>query len=248
MKKLRTLIAAALVAAPLAAAGQTLHLDQPDQFQYGDSSYSWNDPLAYNLPNEIFAVVGAGVALITRPAGYRRLALSFEAIGVVAARLKVGDYRARTFDATADIDTTPLVETMTITGGVAPHVFRAGDGPYKVSGTCPAGLSGTPLYFVEAVSSTAISFHLTKQQALAASTATRVDLGVAAVGTCTVGGMPAAPAASSTDGYESFGLMSPSQSTVGGSSNWPPVILWAPERLTISPMTAAKVITYWFLP
>jgi hypothetical protein len=92
-----------------------------------------------------------------------------------------------------------------------------------------------------------IAFHASWEDAVDGSTATRVDLGVAAVGTCTIGGVTAIPAAAVTDGYASFGLMAPSQSNAGGSPNWPPVVIWAPERLTVLGQ-AAKVVQYWFLP
>lgn len=232
---------------PLGVTAQTLHMDVIRQFDYGDISYSWSDPVAMNLPTELFAFEDGGTEMLRRPGGYRRVAISYEGIGTTPLRLKVGDHRTRTFDSTADIDTTPLVEEMTITAGVSPHEYESPDGPYKVSGTCPAGLSATTLYFVEVVDANTIAFHLSWAEAAAASTATRVDLGVAAVGTCTIGGIPAAPTADSTDGYESVAVHAPSQSTAGGSQNWPPVVLWMPRRLSIL-VTATEPVIYWFLP
>ncbi len=247
--KLRNLLLACLVLlVPFVAAGQTSSLGTAQQFEYGDINYSWNDPSTLNLPNEIYSIVASQTVMISRLVGATRLAISIDGVGTNSVRVKVGDYRARTFDATADIDTTPGVEEMTISGGVStPHEFLAADGPYKVSGTCPAGLSGTVLYFVEVVDVDTIAFHLTHAAATAAATSTRVDLGVAAVGTCTVGGAPAKAAANTADGSSSLGLMPNSQSTFGGSGSWPPMLFFAPARLTIATPTNT-VVNYWFLP
>jgi hypothetical protein len=238
------LIASLIIGAPsFAQVSGTQSLDSEFEIR-GLNNFSWHAAIS----KETNVVVGSTPTLITRPNDRSRL--SFLVLDTSGSngeiRLRLGDYRARDFDATADIDTTPLVETIDISGGVTPHEWVSGDGPYQIAGTCPAGLSAATNYYVEVVDADTIALHLTEAEALTALTATRVDLGVAAVGTCDLPDGPPAQTATTQDGYASLSMIA---LRIGGASSFAPITtISAPEQLTVEATLATTEIYYWWLP
>lgn len=197
--------------------------------------------LALELSKEINHVYGNSETLLTRPGEERWLVLAPETYS--SWRIRPGDYVAKSsnlHDKTGD----PAGDN--ILGFAAAHGFTTGDGPYKLTedNTLPSGLDTTTLYWVIVVTTTKIQLATSWQNALDGTVVDIVDDGTAPN---TIGGVPAAPAASVTDGYASLSLDSGSSAQPVGQP-CRAFVMSAPEKLTVVGAGAADILTYWWLP
>lgn len=194
---------------------------------------------AVELSKEINHLYGDSETLIERPGDERWLVLVPETFNYW--RLKPGDYVARTFqgDDAGGVEDDILV--------IAAHGYTTGDGPYKLTEgtTLPTGLDEVTKYWVRVIDATTIALHLS-QAAAEAGTGT-VDIETDGTADNVIGGVPAAPAASVTDGYgsllfESGGTGEP----LGNPTRM--FVMPAPEALTLVGENVAGILTYWWLP
>jgi hypothetical protein len=181
------------------------------------------------LTSSIGHIVGVTETVVTRPSGARYLTLHMQTEGTAgnSFRIRPGDYKARTFTATSGTDQLNMVA----------HGLSTGDGPYKVSttGTLPAPLTNATLYWIYKVDADNVKLALSEANAKTTPLPVVVDLTTNGSGTHTLGGMPAAPAATVTDDYGAFKLV------VGA-----PRTFLAPKSFTVVGTGATDVLSYWW--
>lgn len=159
--------------------------------------------------------------LLTRPRSATYLNLNCE---VGTFRLLPGNAIARTFTAAA----TDLVT-------IAAHPYLTGDGPFFLTnsgGALPTGLAAETPYWITKID--ANTFKLATSKANAENgTPVVVDITGAGTGTHTIGGVPAAPAATTLR----------SSVKIGAGER---LTFVAPELVTVKGSGATDLLTYWW--
>lgn len=173
------------------------------------------------MAKEIAHVFGATATLLSPNKG-----------GVLVLHCEAGSFRVRPGDYLPKVFTAD--NTTEIFSSVA-HGYVTGDGPFKVSnagGALPAGLANTTLYWVIKLTADTFSLALSWDAAMAGTVVAISDDGT---GTQTIGGVPATPGATVTDGYGTFKLSA-------GDFR----VFAAPKKLTVKGAGASDILTAWW--
>lgn len=197
---------------------------------------------ALELSKEIYYYRGSTLTVFARPAGMKWLVLVAQSIS--SWRMRPGDNRLRVInlhDATGNPDGECLF------GTAVPHGFTTGDGPYKFNetGTLPAEIDDTTLYWVIVITATRFQVALSWNDAQVGSYVVFTDDGVP------TNEFPAfslaAPVASVLDGY---GALLMEAGGVSAPLGYPSClfVMPAPEELTIQGSGGGASLAYWWLP
>lgn len=179
------------------------------------------------------AIVGSTIRNITRPADKRFLAFQVLSDGF---NFKTGLHPNRIFfDADVNIST----DEVTMAG----HFFTSGVGPWQLttSGTLPAGLNLLTDYFIGAVTTGIVSFHLTHNDAV--KDKNRVDITAASGGGVhTLGGLKSTnPSATNEDGQER-------QFYSAANTNGNVQVVAVGNSFSIAGDQGTSNMVYWWLP
>ena len=156
-------------------------------------------------------------------------------------RMRVGDYRPRTF---VDGDVSVGADTLTLTGETAfSTAASVALDPYKLTnagGALPAGLDAATVYFLRVLSTgpDVVALYLTRADAEADEN--RVDVTAAAGGGVhTIGDVPEPGTANALDGYGAL--------TLGFQySRGKSIAFTAPERVTFKGTGASSEWAWWW--
>lgn len=183
------------------------------------------------LPDLCYAVVGNTATVIRPPVGALVVGLSVE---VESFTLRTGDQIARS-----------------ITGGgsdeltIVSHGYIDGDGPFLVTSddSLPPGLVSGTQYFVNSVTASTVSLHLTRAAAEVGTDA--ISITGAGAGTRTLGGFALEAVASEQSVGDNIITLNAGNGK--GSSQILPVFMAFRSRpLTVKGETAASILKYAF--